>query len=209
MEYKPKKIELHRGDLPNHLSFLDSVAVDTETQGLDPIRDRLCVVQLNGGDGVCHLVQLRAGEYHAPNLKALLVDPNITKIFHFARFDMAMLKEYMDVTVSPVFCTKIASKLVRTYTDRHGLTELTRELLGIEISKEQQSSDWAAEKLSEEQLNYAATDVLFLHAIREKLQNMLIRENRLDLAQHCFNFLATRAALDLNGWKQVDIFAHS
>jgi len=206
---EPESIELHRGDIPSSVSFGDSVAVDTETQGLDLGRDRLCVVQLSGGDGVCHLVQIRAGEYGAPNLKALMADTTVTKIFHFARFDLAILKRYLDVTVSPIFCTKIASKLVRTYTDRHGLKDVTRELLNIELSKEQQSSDWAANELSKDQLKYAASDVLNLHDIRDKLQAMLIREGRLELAQTCFDFLPTRAQLDLNGWDDVDIFAHS
>ena len=191
------------------MSFGDSVAVDTETQGLDLGRDRLCVVQLSEGDGVCHLVQIRAGEYDAPNLKALMADTTVTKIFHFARFDLAILKRYLDVTVSPIFCTKIASKLVRTYTDRHGLKDVTRELLNIELSKEQQSSDWAANELSKDQLKYAASDVLNLHDIRHKLQAMLIREGRLELAKACFDFLPTRAQLDLNGWGDVDIFSHS
>ena len=206
---EPESIELHEGDIPSSVSFGDSVAVDTETQGLDLGRDRLCVVQLSEGDGVCHLVQIRAGEYDAPNLKALMADTAVTKIFHFARFDLAILKRYLDVTVSPIFCTKIASKLVRTYTDRHGLKDVTRELLNIELSKEQQSSDWAANELSKDQLKYAASDVLNLHDIRDKLQAMLIREGRLDLAQACFDFLPIRAQLDLNGWEGVDIFAHS
>ncbi|MEK9725503.1 MAG: ribonuclease H-like domain-containing protein, partial [Rhodospirillaceae bacterium] len=180
---EPKSIELHRGDLPAGLDFGASVAVDTETQGLDLGRDRLCVVQLSAGDGVCHLVQMAAGAYEAPNLKALLTDPGVTKIFHFARFDVAIIRRYLGVTVTPVFCTKIASKLVRTYTDRHGLKDVTRELLGIELSKEQQSSDWAAEELSEAQLQYAAADVLNLHDIRDALQAMLVREGRLELAE--------------------------
>ena len=209
MKREPESIELHEGDIPSSVSFGDSVAVDTETQGLDLGRDRLCVVQLSEGDGVCHLVQIRAGEYDAPNLKALMADAAVTKIFHFARFDLAILKRYLDVTVSPIFCTKIASKLVRTYTDRHGLKDVTRELLNIELSKEQQSSDWAANELSKDQLKYAASDVLNLHDIRDKLQAMLIREGRLELAQACFDFLPTRAHLDLNGWDDVDIFAHS
>ncbi|MDG2205116.1 MAG: ribonuclease D [Alphaproteobacteria bacterium] len=209
MKREPESIELHEGDIPSSVSFGDSVAVDTETQGLDLGRDRLCVVQLSEGDGVCHLVQIRAGEYDAPNLKALMADTAVTKIFHFARFDLAILKRYLDVTVSPIFCTKIASKLVRTYTDRHGLKDVTRELLNIELSKEQQSSDWAANELSKDQLKYAASDVLNLHDIRDKLQAMLIREGRLELAQACFDFLPTRAHLDLNGWDDVDIFAHS
>ena len=209
LKREPESIELHEGDIPSSVSFGDSVAVDTETQGLDLGRDRLCVVQLSEGDGVCHLVQIRAGEYDAPNLKALMADTTVTKIFHFARFDLAILKRYLDVTVSPIFCTKIASKLVRTYTDRHGLKDVTRELLNIELSKEQQSSDWAASELSKDQLKYAASDVLNLHDIRDKLQAMLIREGRLELAQACFDFLPTRAHLDLNGWDDVDIFAHS
>ena len=209
LKREPESIELHEGDIPSSVSFGDSVAVDTETQGLDLGRDRLCVVQLSEGDGVCHLVQIRAGEYDAPNLKALMADAAVTKIFHFARFDLAILKRYLGVTVSPIFCTKIASKLVRTYTDRHGLKDVTRELLNIELSKEQQSSDWADEKLSEDQLKYAAADVLNLHDIQRKLQAMLIREGRLDLAQACFDFLPTRAQLDLDGWDDVDIFAHS
>jgi len=209
LKREPESIELHEGDIPSSVSFGDSVAVDTETQGLDLGRDRLCVVQLSEGDGVCHLVQIRAGEYDAPNLKALMADAAVTKIFHFARFDLAILKRYLDVTVSPIFCTKIASKLVRTYTDRHGLKDVTRELLNIELSKEQQSSDWAASELSKDQLKYAASDVLNLHDIRDKLQAMLIREGRLELAQACFDFLPTRAHLDLNGWDDVDIFAHS
>ena len=206
---EPELIELHRGDIPSNLSFGDSVAVDTETQGLDLGRDRLCIVQLSGGDGVCHLTQIKADEYDAPNLKTLLADTAVTKIFHFARFDVAILKRYLDVTVSPIFCTKIASKLVRTYTDRHGLKDVTRELLNIELSKEQQSSDWAADELSEDQLIYAASDVLNLHDIRDKLQAMLLREGRLELAQACFDFLPTRAQLDLDGWNDTDIFAHS
>ena len=206
---EPELIELHRGDIPSNLSFGDSVAVDTETQGLDLGRDRLCIVQLSGGDGVCHRIQIKADEYDAPNLKALLADTAVTKIFHFARFDVAILKRYLNVTVSPIFCTKIASKLVRTYTDRHGLKDVTRELLNIELSKEQQSSDWAADELSEDQLIYAASDVLNLHDIRDKLQAMLLREGRLELARACFDFLPTRAQLDLDGWDDTDIFAHS
>jgi len=206
---EPEAIELHEGDIPEGLSFKSTLAVDTETQGLNLGRDRLCVVQLSAGDGVCHLVQIRAGKYDAPNLKALMADTAVTKIFHFARFDVAILKRYLDVTVSPIFCTKIASKLVRTYTDRHGLKDITRELLNIELSKEQQSSDWADEKLSEDQLKYAAADVLNLHDIHRKLKAMLIREGRLELAQACFDFLPTRTQLDLDGWEDVDIFSHS
>ena len=205
----PETIELHSGDLPKGLSFDNSIAVDTETQGLNLNRDRLCVVQLTAGDGVCHLVQILPDKYHAPNLKNILVDPDVTKIFHYARFDVAVLKRNLDVIASPIFCTKIASKLVRTYTDRHGLQELTKELLNIEISKEQQSSDWAAGKLTKDQLQYAAADVLYLHQIRDKLKDMLVRENRLALAQACFDFLLTRVELDLKGWQNTDIFSHS
>ena len=209
LKREPESIELHRGDIPSGLVFGDSVAVDTETQGLNLGRDRLCVVQLSDGTGVCHVVQIKDGEYDAPNLKVLMTNTAVTKIFHFARFDLAILKRYLDVTVSPIFCTKIASKLVRTYTDRHGLKDVTKELLNIELSKEQQSSDWAANELSEDQLTYAASDVLNLHEIRDKLQAMLIREGRLELARACFNFLPIRAQLDLDGWEDVDIFAHS
>ena len=209
MPNNPETIELHSGDLPHGLSFGDSVAVDTETQGLNLKRDRLCVVQLTAGDGVCHLVQISANNHSAPNLKSILADPAVTKIFHYARFDVAVLKRNLDIMVSPVFCTKIASKLVRTYTDRHGLQELTKELLDIEISKEQQSSDWASSELTKDQLKYAAADVLYLHQIRDKLNDMLIRENRLALAQACFDFLLTRVELDLKGWQNMDIFAHS
>jgi len=205
---KPNAIELHKGDLPAGLKFPDGVAIDTETQGLNPLRDRLCVAQLSAGDGVCHLVQFAADDYSAPNLKAFLADAATPKIFHFARFDVAILKQYLDVDVTPVYCTKIASKLVRTYTDRHGLKDVTKELLGIELSKEQQSSDWAAAELSAEQLRYAAADVLNLHAIRERLDEMLVREGRMELAERCFQFLSARAQLDLQGWSETDIFAH-
>jgi ribonuclease D len=200
-------IELHRGDLPAGLTFGDSVAVDTETMGLNPGRDRLCLVQLSAGDGNAHLVQLAQGRYDAPNLKALLTDPAITKLFHFARFDVAALQRYLGVTCTPVYCTKIASRLTRTFTDRHGLKDLCRDVLGIALSKEQQSSDWGAETLSEAQLSYAAADVLYLHDLRTALDGMLIREGRMALAQACFDFLPTRAALDLAGWPD-DIFAH-
>ncbi len=200
---------MHRGDIPAGVDFGDSVAVDTETQGLNLQRDRLCVVQLSAGDGVCHLVQMPADDFSAPNLKALMTDPAVTKIFHFARFDVAIMKRWLGVTISPVFCTKIASKLVRTYTDRHGLKDVTRELIGIELSKAQQSSDWASQELSEAQQAYAASDVLNLHAIRDQLQIMLEREGRAELAQACFDFLPTRADLDLAGWSESDIFAHS
>jgi len=202
-------IRLHRGDLPDLSRYTHSVAIDTETLGLNPHRDRLCVVQLSNGDGTADVVQIPAGHTDAPNLKKLLADPAVTKLFHFARFDIAVLEHAFGVMTQPIYCTKIASKLVRTYTDRHGLKDLVRELLGVEISKQQQSSDWGAEKLSEAQLTYAASDVLHLHALREKLDTMLARENRMDLAKSCFEFLPTRARLDLQGWDETDIFAHS
>jgi ribonuclease D len=201
-------ITLHKGDLPAGLDFGASVAVDTETMGLDPVRDRLCVVQLSAGDGNSHLVQLAQGEYDAPNLKALMANPKVLKLFHFARFDMAMLKRYLGVDVAPVYCTKIASKLVRTYTDRHGLKDLVKELLNIDLSKQQQSSDWGAPELSEAQLAYAAADVLHLHGVKRQLDVMLEREGRTDLAARCFGFLATRVELDLSGWAGQDIFEH-
>ena len=199
---------LHRGDLPGGLDFGTSVAVDTETMGLDPRRDRLCVIQLSAGDGDCHIVQFTAGEYDAPHLKALLVDPGVTKLFHFARFDLAMLRRYLGVVCAPVYCTKIASKLVRTYTDRHGLKDLCRELLGVDLSKQQQTSDWGAAKLSKEQLAYAASDVTSLHQLRDRLDELLARESRSDLAAACFTFLPHRAELDLLGWDAPDIFQH-
>ncbi len=202
------EIHLHQGDLPDGLTFGASVAIDTETMGLNPLRDRLCLVQLSAGDGVCHLVQFRGGVFDAPNLKALLTDPAVTKLFHFARFDLAALKHYLQVDCSPVYCTKIASKLTRTFTDRHGLKDLCRELLGKELSKQQQSSDWGAADLTQEQLKYAASDVLYLHEIRARLDEMLAREGRSDLAKSCFAFLPTRSGLDLAGWDEVDIFAH-
>jgi ribonuclease D len=202
-------MHVHRGDIPAGIDFGDAVAVDTETQGLNLQRDRLCVVQLSAGDGVCHLVQLPADDYAAPNLKALMTDAAVTKIFHFARFDVAIMKRWLDITIAPVYCTKIASKLARTYTDRHGLKDVTRELIGIELSKAQQSSDWAAKELSEAQQAYAAADVLNLHAIRDQLQEMLEREGRAELARACFDFLPTRADLDLAGWAETDIFAHT
>ena len=205
---EPKSIELHRGDLPADVTFADSVAVDTETQGLDPHRDRLCVVQLSAGDGVCHLVQLAADDYAAPNLKAVLTDPKVTKIFHFARFDVAAFRHYLGVDTTPVYCTKIASKLVRTYTDRHGLKDLCREILGMDMSKQQQSSDWGAETLSDAQKEYAAADVLHLHKLQAHLDQMLAREGRTGMAQKCFDFLPTRVELDLAGWSDEDIFAH-
>ncbi len=208
MGRKALKHHLHRGDLPDGLEFGPSVAIDSETMGLNPLRDRLCLIQLSAGDGVCHLVQFRGGDYSAPNLKALLADPEVTKLFHFARFDLAAIQHYLGVTCGPVYCTKIASRLARTFTDRHGLKDLCRDLLGVEISKQQQSSDWGAAELSEEQLRYAASDVLYLHRLREGLDEMLEREDRAELAGACFEFLQTRAALDLAGWADVDIFAH-
>ena len=202
------KIHLHQGDLPDGLDLGKLVAIDTETLGLNPFRDRLCLAQLSAGDGVCHAVQFTAGKYAAPNLKRLLADPSVTKLFHFARFDVAMFRRYLGVICTPIYCTKIASKLVRTYTDRHGLKDLVRELLNIELSKEQQSSDWGAPQLTEKQLAYAASDVAHLHALKAALDTMLVRENRTQLAKACFDFLPARAELDLAGWEEVDIFAH-
>jgi len=201
-------IHLHKGDLPADIDFGSSVAIDTETSGLIIPRDRLCLVQLSAGDGTAHLVQLDRGDYSAPNLKALLVDPGVLKIFHFARFDVAVLERYLGVETSPIYCTKIASKLVRTYTDRHGLKDLCSELIGVELSKQQQSSDWAADELSPHQLAYAASDVLHLHALKAKLDLMLDREGRRDYAEAAFRFLPTRARLDLAGFGEDDIFAH-
>lgn len=202
------KIILHKGDLPASLTFPNGVAIDSETLGLKPHRDRLCVLQLSAGDGTAHLVQFDGHSYDAPNLKRLLSDPGIVKIFHFARFDVAVLSKYLGVVTTPIYCTKIASKLVRTYTDRHGLKDLVAELLGIELSKHQQSSDWAAASLSDAQKAYAASDVLHLHALRSRLDAMLAREGRTGLAARCFEFLSTRAALDLAGFEDVDIFSH-
>lgn len=201
-------ITLHKGDLPAGLSFGSSVAVDTETLGLNPHRDPLCVVQLSVGDGNAHIVQLDRGTYNAPNLRALMGDPNVLKIFHFARFDVATMQRYLGVVTSPVYCTKIASKLVRTYTDRHGLKDLAKELVNIDMSKQQQSSDWGTAKLSDAQLAYAASDVTHLHEIKAILDQMLLREGRMELAKACFAFLPVRAALDLAGWPEEDIFAH-
>jgi ribonuclease D len=201
-------IKLHKGDLPPGLDFGKAVAVDTETLGLLPRRDKLCVVQLSSGDGNAHLVQLDRSAYDAPNLKALLVNPDVTKIFHFARFDVAVLKHYLGVDTAPLYCTKVASKLTRTYTDRHGLKDLIKELLGIELNKQQQSSDWGAHVLSDAQKQYAALDVIYLHELKARLDNMLGREGRLDLAKACFSFIPVRAALDLGGWSEEDVFAH-
>ncbi|WP_203290785.1 ribonuclease D [Maricaulis parjimensis] len=202
-------VHYHKGDLPAGIDFGKAVAVDTETLGLSLTRDMLCVVQLSSGDGNAHVVQMDRSSYDCPNLKALLSDPSIEKILHFARFDVAMVENYLGVTLAPVFCTKIASKLCRTYTDRHGLKDVTRELLGINMDKQQQSSDWGAAELSPAQLDYAASDVLHLHALRDRLTEMLERENRMELARACFDFLPTRARLDLAGWPETDIFAHS
>lgn len=203
------KISLHKGDLPSGLRWGSSIAIDTETLGLSLTRDKLCVVQISSGDGTAHVIQMDRETYDAPNLKALLEDPSIEKIFHFARFDLAMIQKWLGVECKPVFCTKIASKLARTYTDRHGLKDVSRELVGIDMSKAQQSSDWGAETLSDAQLAYAASDVLHLHAIRDKLATMLEREGRTELARACFDFLPKRSQLDLEGWPEVDIFAHS
>ena len=201
-------IKLHKNDLPAGLAFPNGVAIDSETMGLNPHRDRLCVVQLSAGDGNAHLVQFDGKDWSAPRLKALLADAAVLKIFHFARFDMAMLEQYLGVLPQPIYCTKIASKLARTYTDRHGLKDLSAELLGVELSKQQQSSDWGADKLSDQQKHYAASDVLHLHALKAKLDAMLQREGRLTEAEACFGFLATRARLDLAGFAEMDIFAH-
>ncbi len=200
-------IHLHKGDLPAGLSFGNSVAVDTETLGLNVNRDRLCLIQLSAGDDAAHLVQFD-GAYGAPRLKALLTDPSVLKIFHFARFDIAVLQKYLGVETKPLYCTKIASKLVRTYTDRHGLKDLAGELLGIELSKQQQSSDWGAKELSQQQLAYAASDVLHLHALKDKLDGMLERDNRREFAEAAFKFLPVRARLDLAGFGEDDIFSH-
>ena len=201
-------IKLHRGDLPAETNLGPIVAVDTETMGLNPLRDRLCLVQLSSGDGNCELVQIPQGFHQAPNLTRLMQDPAVLKIFHFARFDVTALKQGLGINCRPVYCTKIASRLVRTFTDRHGLKDLCKDLLGIELSKQQQSSDWGAPELTPEQLRYAASDVLHLHALRQKLETMLAREGRSELAQSCFAFLPTRAELDLGGWDEPDIFAH-
>ncbi len=202
-------IRLHRGDLPDLRRYRGTVAIDTETMGLDHHRDRLCVVQLSPGDGSADVVKIPHGGAEAPHLRALLADPEVLKIFHFARFDLGILQRTFGIMPEPVYCTKIASRLVRTYTDKHGLKDLTRDLLGIEVSKQQQSSDWGAEELSDAQVAYAASDVLHLHALREKLDQMLLREGRQDLAAACFRFLPDRVRLDLAGWAAEDIFAHT
>lgn len=202
-------IRLHRGDLPDLKAYGASVAVDTETLGLNPLRDRLCVVQLSPGDGSADVLQIPPGEIAAPNLAKLLADPNRLKIFHYARFDLAILYQTFGVMPAPAYCTKIASRLARTYTDRHSLKDLVREIAGLDLSKQQQSSDWGAAELSDAQVAYAAADVLYLHAVKERLDEMLAREGRGELARACFGFLPTRVALDLSGWAAEDVFAHS
>jgi ribonuclease D len=201
-------ITVHQQDLPGDLDLGAVVAVDTEAMGLDPHRDRLCLVQLSGGDGDCHLVQFREADYRAPNLGRLLGDPTVEKLFHFARYDLAMIRRYLGVRCRPVYCTKIASRLARTYTDRHGLRDLCQEFLGIDLSKQMQSSDWGARELSEAQRAYAAGDVVYLHRLRQHLDGMLAREGRAALAAACFAFLPDRVELDLAGWAQQDIFAY-
>jgi ribonuclease D len=202
------KIRLHKDDLPDGLNLGQEIAIDTETLGLNPVRDRLCLVQLSAGDGTAHLVQFSRDTYQAPNLKRLLADPSVLKLYHFARFDLATMRRYLGVMAAPVYCTRTASKLARTYTDKHGLKDLVKELLDVDLSKQQQSSDWGAESLTEQQLAYAANDVAFLHRLRETLDRMLLREGRMELAQACFDFLPARADLDLAGWTEGDIFAH-
>lgn len=205
----PMTVHFHQGDLPDGLDLGPIVAVDSETMGLRYRRDALCVVQLSSGDGDAHVVRLNRPAYDCPNLKKVLGDPQVVKIFHYGRFDVAMFQLHLGIQTAPLFCTKIASKLARTYTDRHGLKEVVRELAGVDLSKAQQSSDWGADELSPEQLAYAASDVLHLHAVRERLIAMLEREGRMDLAQACFDFLNTRSRLDLAGWDEVDVFAHA
>ena len=201
-------VTLHLGDIPPDLSFVDCVAVDTETMGLKPLRDRLCLVQLSAGDGTAHIVQLKAGEYAAPNLKKLLTNPKVTKLFHFARFDIAAMQAYLNVLTAPVYCTKMASRLARTFTSHHSLKTLCSDLLDVELNKQQQTTNWGADTLSPEQIAYAASDVLYLHKLKEALDAMLIREGRMNLAKACFDFLPSRALLDLAGWDEGDIFEH-
>ena len=201
-------ITMHKGDLPKNLDFGESVAVDTETLGLVPERDPLCLIQLSSGDGTAHLLQFDRSKYDAPNLKKVLSNPNCEKIFHFARFDVAVIKHYLGIDCSPIYCTKIASKLARTYTDKHGLKDICKELLGVELSKNEQTSDWSLEELSDEQKTYAASDVLYLHKLKSILEGKLEKVNRKALAQNCFDFISTRAYLDLNGWSEIDIFRH-
>jgi ribonuclease D len=205
----PMTIRLHRGDLPDLSAYKGSVAIDTETMGLDPNRDRLCVVQLSPGDGTADVVQIAPGQTRAPNIEKLLADASVTKLFHFGRFDIGILAKTFGGMAQPVYCTKIASRLARTYTDKHGLKDLARELLNVDLSKQQQSSDWGSEELSDAQVAYAASDVLHLHAIREKLDSMLAREGRAEIAGACFRFLPERVRLDLAGWADQDIFSHS
>ena len=202
-------VRLHRGDLPDLSRYTGSVAIDTETMGLNPHRDRLCVVQLSPGDGSADVVQIAPGQTHAPNIEKLLADTGVTKLFHFGRFDIGILAKTFGIMAQPVYCTKIASRLARTYTDKHGLKDLARELLNVDLSKQQQLSDWGSEELNDAQVAYAASDVLHLHAIREKLDTMLAREGRADLAAACFRFLPERVRLDLAGWADQDIFSHS
>ncbi|MEQ3624600.1 MAG: ribonuclease D [Celeribacter sp.] len=202
-------VHLYQGDLPDGLTLGPVVAIDCETMGLHPHRDRLCLVQMSSGDGDAHLVQIAKGQTEAPNLCAMLTDPQVLKLFHFGRFDIAVMLHTFGARAAPVYCTKIASKMVRTYTDRHGLKNLTQELIGVDISKQQQSSDWGAETLTRAQMDYAASDVLYLHRLREVLDARLAREGRTALAQACFDFLPTRAQLDLDGWPDTDIFSHS
>ncbi|WP_368185469.1 ribonuclease D [Aestuariibius sp. HNIBRBA575] len=199
---------LYQNDLPDDLDLGPVVAIDCETMGLHPHRDRLCVIQMSGGDGNAHLVQIAKGQTEAPNLCKMLTDPNVLKLFHFGRFDIAAMQNAFGAVTAPVYCTKIASKMVRTYTDRHGLKNLLQELLNVDISKHQQSSDWGAPTLTEAQLDYAASDVLYLHKLRDALNERLIREGRMDMAQACFDFLPMRAQLDLAGWPEIDIFSH-
>ena len=201
-------ITMHKGDLPENLDFGESVAVDTETLGLVPKRDPLCLIQLSSGDGTAHLLQFDRSKYDAPNLKKVLSNPKCEKIFHFARFDVAVIKHYLGIDCSPIYCTKIASKLARTYTDKHGLKDICKELLGVELSKNEQTSDWSLEELSDEQKTYAASDVLYLHKLKSILEEKLEKVNRKVLAQNCFDFISTRAYLDLNGWSEIDIFRH-
>ena len=200
---------VYQNDLPDGLDLGPMVAVDCETMGLNPHRDRLCVVQLSGGDGNAHLIQIAQGQTEAPNLRAMLENPKVLKLFHFGRFDIAALLNAFGAETAPVYCTKIASRLIRTYTDRHGLAKLLQELLNVDISKQQQSSDWGAETLTDAQIDYAASDVLYLHRLRDELNTRLLREGRMELAQSCFDFLPTRARLDLEGWPETDIFAHA
>ena len=199
---------LYKNDLPDGLDLGPVVAIDCETMGLNPHRDRLCLIQMSGGDGDCHLVQVSRGQSEAPNLCAMLTNPDVLKLFHFGRFDIAALDHTFGALTAPVYCTKIASKLVRTFTDRHGLKNLLQELVGVDISKHQQQSDWGAENLTDAQLDYVASDVLYLHRLKEKLDTMLAREERTEIAQACFDFLPTRARLDLAGWPETDIFSH-